>query len=111
MHCLVEFLDVLTATDKSHIDLNASRHTVDDTANGSAVTLPESGQAEKGTECIHNSIIIFPLLPAKVRISERNTKRKFVFLLLYERNFVSLRSEIFVIIPTIIYIQNQWRMQ
>ena len=76
----MEFLDVLTATDKIHIDLNASRHTVDDTANGSAVTLPESGQAEKGTECIHNSIIIFPLLPAKVRISERNTKRKFVFL-------------------------------
>ena len=31
--------------------------------------------------------------------------------LLYERNFVSLRSEIFVIIPTVIHIQNQWRMQ
>ena len=31
--------------------------------------------------------------------------------LLCERNFVSLRSEIFVIIPTIIYIQNKWRMQ
>lgn len=27
----------------------------------------------------------------------------------YERYFVSFRSEIFVIIPTIIYIQNQWR--
>jgi len=31
--------------------------------------------------------------------------------LLFERKEVSLRSEIFVIIPTIIYINNQWRMQ
>lgn len=28
-----------------------------------------------------------------------------------DRKYVSLRSEIFVIIPTIIYINNQWRMQ
>ena len=31
--------------------------------------------------------------------------------LLYERNFVPLQSEIFVIIPTIIHIYNQWKMQ
>ena len=35
--------------DKEHIDFDASRHTINDTAYGRAVTLTEGGEAEKGS--------------------------------------------------------------
>jgi len=41
------------ALNKGHIDLDASRHTVDDTSNGRTMTLTERGETEKGTYGVH----------------------------------------------------------